>query len=286
MTKIAKFSKRDDEECTVILAPNKFNDVDSSIIAGQDDSTSRTFKEKMIELFVIARPLISMLVVDVGLSIAVYYITKMWVSQLIAIILSSIPPLLHTIYTFIRKRSVDILGCIFVLSSIISAILTAATEDIRISLLRDSITTATIGVVLFITLIPLKTRWFTIRPMLFTIIQEAFSKTAPFTWTDQEGLQHSVPVTDFKWDHISAFRKFCYVITFAWGVLLIGEFVAKVIMIGSILDVDQIVLYGNIIVIVIVIFMTSVTAVGFYFIQKRSMAFVSKWKNSNDYRML
>ncbi|EIE91770.1 hypothetical protein RO3G_16481 [Rhizopus delemar RA 99-880] len=229
----------------------------------------------MIELFVIARPLISMLVVDVGLSIAVYYITKMWVSQLIAIILSSIPPLLHTIYTFIRKRSVDILGCIFVLSSIISAILTAATEDIRISLLRDSITTATIGVVLFITLIPLKTRWFTIRPMLFTIIQEAFSKTAPFTWTDQEGLQHSVPVTDFKWDHISAFRKFCYVITFAWGVLLIGEFVAKVIMIGSILDVDQIVLYGNIIVIVIVIFMTSVTAVGFYFIQKRSMAFVT-----------
>lgn len=122
--------------------------------------------------------------------------------------------------------------------------------------------------------------------MLFKIIQEAFSKTAPLTWTDQEGLQHSVPVTDFKWDHISAFRKFCYVITFAWGVLLIGEFVAKVIMIGSILDMDQIVLYGNIIVIVIVIFMTSVTAVGFYFIQMRSMAFVSKWKNSNDYRIL
>lgn len=158
-------------------------------------------------------------------------------------------------------------------------------EDIRIGLLRDSITTLIIGVVLFITLIPLKTRWFTIRPMLFTIIQEGYSETAPLTWTDQEGIQHSVPVADFKWDHINAFRKFCYVITFAWGVLLVGEFVAIVIMIGSTLDVDQIVLYSNIIVIAIVVFMASVTAVGFYFVQKKSTAFISKWKNSNNHRI-
>lgn len=131
MTETKQLTKIDSEERSLSLTPNSSNDMRSSVTAGQtdnqDETSPRTFKEKMIILFVAFRPLISMLVIDVGIPLAIYYVTKIWLSQLVALILSGIPPLLHTAYTFIKKRRVEILGCIVVLSYVVSAILSLIT---------------------------------------------------------------------------------------------------------------------------------------------------------------
>lgn len=275
-------------------------------ITDQPDTAPPTFKEKVKNVLIMSRPMLITLVIDVGIPLAIYYISKRYISILIALILSGIPPLLSVIYTFIKRRRLDILGCIFVVSYIVSAVLSLITGksntrlnslymntyfffkkkkgDVRLALLRDSTVTALISVMFFVTLIPLKTRWFTVRPLIFMITQQMFSNTPPLTWVDQEGKECSQPLIDFNWEHISLFRKFCYIITAAWSVVLMGEFIAKIIMIESTLDIDRIVLYGNIILIVVVVTMTSSTMVGSHYLRKRSRATIAEWMKVNDHK--
>ena len=68
-------------------------------------------------------PTIEMIFFDVALPLAIYYILKIWLSVLIALLLSGIPPLLRVLYLFWKRGKVDILGCIFVISFVISGVL-------------------------------------------------------------------------------------------------------------------------------------------------------------------
>lgn len=61
------------------------------------------------------------------------------------------------------------------------------------------------------------------------------------------------------------------------------EFIAKVIMVESSLDVDRIVLYGNIMVIAVVIVMTIATTISSHFMKKRAIAVITEWKRVDDY---
>lgn len=106
---------------------NNPQDGTSSATVTDKSESPRTWKEKIKTFFIYARPMLTMLVIDVGIPLAIYYVTKIWLSQLVALILSGIPPLLHTAYTFIKKRRVEILGCIVVLSYVVSAILSLIT---------------------------------------------------------------------------------------------------------------------------------------------------------------
>ncbi|KAI9256230.1 hypothetical protein BY458DRAFT_519429 [Sporodiniella umbellata] len=250
----------------------------------QKNAVPQTFKEKMIASFVMFRPLFIMLIIDVGLPLAIFYILKMYISILIALILSGIPPLLHVIYTFIKRRKLDVLGCIFVVSYTVSAVLSLITGDVRLTLLRDSTVTALISVMFFVTLIPLKTRWFEVLPMVYLISQQMFAKLEPITWVDAEGKERTRPVMEFCWEHVRVFRRYFYIITAAWSVLLMGEFVAKVVMIQSTLSVDQVVLYGNIIIIIVVVVMTTATMLYSHRMRKSTRADIEEWMKVNDYR--
>lgn len=52
---------------------------------------------------------------------------------------------------------------------------------------------------------------------------------------------------EFCWQWSREFKKGTYILTAAWGVILFLEFVAKLIMYFSSITVDQLVLYGNIV---------------------------------------
>ncbi|PHZ12626.1 uncharacterized protein RHIMIDRAFT_251570 [Rhizopus microsporus ATCC 52813] len=242
-----------------------------------DQDQPMTWKEKLKTFFFYAKPMIVMLVIDVGIPLAIYYGTKDAIGPLIALIISGIPPLLHVIYSFVRHRRLEILGCIFVVSFIVSAVLSLITGDVRLTLLRDSSTTALISVMFFVTLIPLQTKWFDIKPMMF-------ANAPPITWVDQSGQEQSSPRLTFVWEHVKMFRTYCYALTFAWAVILMGEFAAKVIMIKSTLDVDHIVLYGNIIIITVSVAMALITSFSSRLIRKRSVVLVQEWMKENNYR--
>lgn len=135
----------------------------------------------------------------------------------------------------------------------------------------------------FVTLIPLRTKWFTIRPLVFLISQQMMAETEPITWTDIEGEEHSKGRMEFIWAECRIFRKYCYILSFLWGAILLSEFIAKVIMIQSSLSVDQVVLYGNIIVIVVVVGMTIGTSIGTRFVKKRTIVIMTEWRKQNDF---
>lgn len=170
--------------------------------------------------------------------------------------------------------------CIFCYGKILKGFIIG---DVRIALLRDSTTTAVISVMFIFTLIPLKTKWFTIKPMVFIIGQQMMAGAPPFTYTDIEGEKHEEDTMEVIWRLSSMFRKYCYISTAIWGVLLMGEFVAKVIMIESSLTVDQIVLYGNIIVIVIVVTMTVGSTIASHIIRKKIGVMLKEWRLENDF---
>jgi hypothetical protein len=102
---------------------NRSSTVSIDVDTIKDTEIKPTRMERFKATLKILRPMAIMLFFDVGLPLAVYYILKIWLSILIALILSGIPPLLRVIYVFWKKRKVDILGCIFVVSFILSAVL-------------------------------------------------------------------------------------------------------------------------------------------------------------------
>lgn len=112
----------------------------------EDDEEEKEVKPTMMERFKVflsyARPMFIMLFFDVGLPLAVYYILKIWLSVLIALILSGIPPLLRVFYVFWKKRHIDILGCVFVFSFILSAVLSVISGKLRIYVLDQRVAVA------------------------------------------------------------------------------------------------------------------------------------------------
>lgn len=248
-----------------------------------EENLPRTRMEKFKAAMKMIRPTAEMLFFDVALPLALYYILKIWLSTLIALIISGIPPLLRVIYLFWRKRRVDILGCIFVVSFILSAVLSIISGDARLALLRDSTTTAIISLMFFVTLIPLRTKWFTVRPLIFLFAQEMMAEADPIKWTDIEGEEHSLPLMEWVWRECRFFRQYCYVLCALWSAVLMGEFIAKVIMIKSTLTVDQIVLYGNIIVIVVIVVMTVGSTIYTRRMRKKIVVVAKEWREKNDF---
>ncbi|CAO0792534.1 unnamed protein product [Mucor circinelloides] len=279
------------------IKPTNYSSSTSSYSANEDahieyssssrDEDKEQVKPTMMERFKVflsyARPMFIMLFFDVGLPLAVYYILKIWLSVLVALILSGIPPLLRVLYVFWKKRHIDILGCIFVFSFILSAVLSIISGNVRLTLLRDSTVTAVISLMFFFTLIPLKTRWFTIRPMIFLFSQQMMSEQPPVEWVDKQGKHCSMEQMEFLWQNVPFYRRYCYILNVLWGLALLGEFLAKVIMIESSLDVDHIILYGNIIMLSVMLSMTIGTLIASRFVRKRCVADSKLWHKENNY---
>ncbi|KAI8374434.1 uncharacterized protein BYT42DRAFT_499774 [Radiomyces spectabilis] len=224
----------------------------------------------------------TMLLVDVGIPLALYYILKMYTSILIALIVSGIPPLLRVIYIFWRRRKVDVLGCIIVFSFVLSAILSIISGDVRAMLLRDSATMAIIATMFLVTLIPIKTRWFVNRPLTFCIAQQMMSELPSVRWKDEQGQEQSLALIEWLWQEIRRFRVDSYILTALWGLGLMGEFAAKVIMIESNLDVDHIVLYGNIIQIVLFVSLTTLSIVNSLMMRKYTAQRFIEWREKYE----
>ncbi|KAI8335053.1 hypothetical protein BC941DRAFT_355688 [Chlamydoabsidia padenii] len=224
-----------------------------------------------------------LLFIDVGLPLAIYYVMKMYVSILVALILSGVPPFINVIVKFIRNRKVDALGCIFVFSYVLSGILSIISGDVRLALLRDSTVTCVIACAFLITLIPIKTKWFDLRPLTYIIAQSFVSELPPVRWVDKDGQDQEQPLLEFLWHHVQLFRLHNYVMTFLWGFFLMAEFITKLLMIKSTMSVDNIVWISNVIVIAVVCLLSTISSIGSTIVQKRAKKYTIEWRKENDY---
>ncbi|CDS10490.1 hypothetical protein LRAMOSA03166 [Lichtheimia ramosa] len=221
------------------------------------------------------------LVFMIGLPLGLYFGLRNVIGELYALLISGIPPLLHVIYTFIRKRRVDVLGVLVLFAFVISAVISIVTGDARAALLRDSAVTMVIAALFAFTLIPIRTERLSIYPITWSITRKMiYDNVEPYHWRDQHYVRHEMPFSDFIWSHLHAARKGHYLLTAGYAIGLTAEFVIRVIMVeATSLSVSQIVLYGNIVVFSVVVVMT---AFGIYVsidMRRKSL----QWAKDNDY---
>ncbi|KAG2173538.1 hypothetical protein INT44_007129 [Umbelopsis vinacea] len=219
------------------------------------------------------------MVVDIGFPLAIYYGMKNYTSLIVALMVSSIPPLLLVIGKFIYSRKVDIFGCLFVLGFILSGVFALATGDARLVLLRDSSVTCVVGFCFLLTLIPIKTKRFNNRPLQFLFYAQIIENLSPVTWKDEQGNKYTLSRADWLYTYVPYLRTYAIATTVLWGVLLEAEFITKVILITSSLTIDQVVNYGNIIIGV----MTALGSLGSVIIsipiRPRSMKAYKEWES-------
>lgn len=224
-----------------------------------------------------ARHLLTLLVIDVGLPMAIFYVFRIFTTEIIALICSGIPPLLRVAYVLIRRRRIDVLSMIFVLAFVISGALSAVTGDVRVVLLRESFVTLVIGFLFVVTLIPITTPWFKVYPMTFLVSREMFAASPPVTWTDASGEKHSQQRSDWLYNAIKTYRYFHLGLTAGWGFGLLVEFAIKAALIFTGVPTTQIVLYGNIVLIVIIVGMTIISTLTVFRIRKTIERLEHEW---------
>lgn len=244
--------------------------------------------------------LIFLMTFMIGLPIALYFGLRNILGVPYALLISGIPPLLYVIITLILQRRLDFLGILVVLAFILYAVISLVTGmclvvhptyfyissyhetgDERATLLRESSITLLIAVLFMLTLIPLRTRWLNIYPITWSVIKRAYYDTVmPYHWRNEHGDRHEMPFSDFLWSYIPKARTYNYMLTAAYSVALTADFVARVIMIEATdMPVDQVVLYGNVILGVLIGVVAIATIWALYLIQASCV----KWAQANDY---
>ncbi|KAG2171607.1 hypothetical protein INT43_008333 [Umbelopsis isabellina] len=207
------------------------------------------------------------LLVDVVLPIMLYEILKQHISQLVALLISSAPPCAMVIFRAIFHRRLDPLGSIIIISFAITAAVSVIDSNPRILLFKDSITTGSLGTIFLSSLIPIKIWRWQIKPMTYSIASQMLA-TQPNVQYLKNGEMIDQAFPEFIWENSPIFRKCQRILTAGWGVALLMELVAKLIMYFSTLTVDQIFIYGNVIAGVLLGSMGLVTTVFSHFIRK------------------
>ncbi|GAB5592615.1 hypothetical protein Unana1_07515 [Umbelopsis nana] len=186
------------------------------------------------------------LFVDVICPVILYYATRDYISQLAALLISSAPPAVMVIFKLIYYRKVDPLGLIIIFGFVLSAVISIIDSNPRVLLLRESIVTAATGILFLITLIPLKVGKIRLMPMTYGVTAQMMA-AAPTIRYMKDGEMIEQTRTEFCWEWCKTFRFGMRLMTALWGCILLLEFMAKLIMYFSSLTVDQMVLYGNVV---------------------------------------
>jgi hypothetical protein len=188
-------------------------------------------------------------------------------SLLAALLISSAPPCAMVIFKAIFTRRLDPLGLIIVLSFVISAAVSVVDSNPRILLLKDSITTGCLGTIFLSSLLPIKIGKFRLMPITYGVASQMLA-TQPNVRYLKNGVMVEQEVPEFVWEYSPQFRKGQRILTAGWGVALLLELVAKLIMYFSSLTVDQLFLYGNVVTGVLLGSMGLATVVFSHFVRK------------------
>ncbi|KAJ2958885.1 hypothetical protein NQZ79_g5586 [Umbelopsis isabellina] len=267
-TSISSKDQQVDLEMQENAQENEINDL-------TDEEQQRDDRKKMGKSFLW---FLATMVIDVGLPLGIYYGMKPHTSLIVALVVSSIPPLLLVIGRFIWKRKVDLIGCLFVLGFILSGIFALATGDARLVLLRDSSVTCVVGLCFLLTLIPIQTKSVKLRPLQFLFYSEFIANLSPMTWKDEEGNEYTLSRADWLYTYVPYIRKYSVLSTIIWGVLLETEFIVKIILIESSIDIDQVVNIGNIVIAVATSLGTVANIILSIPIRTRSLEAYRDWK--------
>ncbi|HEY7418673.1 MAG TPA: VC0807 family protein [Ktedonobacteraceae bacterium] len=155
-------------------------------------------------------------IVDGGLAYVIYILLIPHFPQnsIYPLLFASLAPLLGNIYSLIRNRRLDFLGILVLLGIAFSLITALVTGDPKLLLIRESFITGGYGLACFVSLL------FFPRPLMFVLMRHFI------TGNDPERIRSF----NARWNS-PAFRRFQRIVTFVWGVGLVGEFIIRLVMI-------------------------------------------------------
>jgi hypothetical protein len=166
-------------------------------------------------LVAVAKAIIPALIVDVGGTLAVYYLllphfssTSLW-----PLILASMVPVLSNVYDVTKHRKIDVVGILVLLGIAGSIIGVSFGGTQKLLLIRESFITGLVGIALLVSLAFRK-------PLGYYLVYEFMTANEKLNPVPFEQLWAS---RYFRW----AIRRG----TFLWGLLLIGEFVLRVFLV-------------------------------------------------------
>ncbi|RUP43700.1 hypothetical protein BC936DRAFT_136840 [Jimgerdemannia flammicorona] len=179
---------------------------------------------------------------DIVLPVALYYIIKPYLAPIWALLISGTPPLIMIIYGLIFHRRIDFISVIVLVAFVLSAILAIVDGEPRLLLLRESAITCVIGLIFLFSLVPFRIGSYINRPLVYRISAQTFPMP-PVKFSDGT----EMPRSEWLWQNLPRYRHDMRLVSAAWGIGMLAEFTAKVIMVESSLTIDGIVLIGNIV---------------------------------------
>ncbi|KAF0550822.1 membrane protein [Gigaspora margarita] len=186
--------------------------------------------------------LLLMMFIDIGLPLLLYFVLSKYLSTILALIISGVPPAISVIVTFILRRQVNVIGLLVLIGFVVGIILSVIQGDPKLFLLRESFITGAIGLAFIITLIPIKVGSFEMRPLVYYNAKN-------LGMANLKGLTEDEPIPERwerYWKSYPRFRQTFIVLTAVWGFGLLLEVPVRVIIIYRTATIDEAVYIGNI----------------------------------------
>jgi hypothetical protein len=161
------------------------------------------------------RSMLPSLLVNVVLVYLIYTLMKSYTSasDLVALLVSSVPAVIGETVTIIRHRQLDVLGIITLAFLVTSAVITFIGGDPRLLLVRESFLTLILGVLSIVSLLFPRPIWFYIIRYFATGNDPA--KAAAF---------------NSRWQY-PGFRRYIRIVSIVWGIVYLIEFPVRVFMV-------------------------------------------------------
>ncbi|KAJ3168786.1 hypothetical protein HDU87_000911 [Geranomyces variabilis] len=151
--------------------------------------------------------------------LVLYYSLAGSLSLILAVILSSIPPVLYVLYGAVVERKIEHFGVVVVLSFIVTLVTAEATDNVRILLLNNSITLLFMGVAFLWTLLPIARNGRLQRPLIYNMIERSDPDKYDDLWTTSQ-----------------PFRSHMRALSLMWGLGLSGGFLAILLVVVLVSD--------------------------------------------------
>ncbi|KAI8890021.1 hypothetical protein K501DRAFT_169753 [Backusella circina FSU 941] len=178
--------------------------------------------------------------IDQGSPLLIYSLMKIWASNVIALVIAMVPPILRIAYFLIVFKHIDPCGVLYLAAFVIAACLTPIPADSRNKVIVDSSIVIIMGGMFIISLIPLRFGKFHNRPLIYLNSKKMFEKAEYVRWKDPStGEKHKMEVHEWAYTYYPTFKKTCVAFTGIYGTLFILVFVARVAMVKSNLSISD-----------------------------------------------
>ena len=161
------------------------------------------------------RDLLTSLVINAGIPLLIIYLMMNYAhaTEIVALSVASIVPILYSILEIIRHRRLDLIGILFLLGVVTSIAAIFLGGSARLLIIRESFYTGALGIFCFISL------FFMPRPLMFYIGRQMLAGKDPV----------KIKTFNASWQD-PYIRSANRTITTVWGCVFVCEFILRVII--------------------------------------------------------